>query len=199
MFCVFKPQTFHEDLRVHYDLTVRDADGTVVQFLYGDDGVDVTRSKQLSNFGFMANNYHAMLDVLSGSEIGLAFPDEFAKKAVKHHKKALVSPHKYDPALSKFQPDVYFGSISEQLSLDLAAFLKKDNGKLFKTNPFLDEKKLSSLINLKYFTPSPVYVHLPVIFIHLLSQVGTHSSAARRKCWRPCSAGTCLQIRHIYI
>ena len=32
-----------EDLRVNYDMTVRDADGAVVQFLYGEDGGDVTK------------------------------------------------------------------------------------------------------------------------------------------------------------
>jgi hypothetical protein len=32
-----------EDLRINYDLTVRDADGSVIQFLYGDDGMDVTK------------------------------------------------------------------------------------------------------------------------------------------------------------
>jgi len=32
-----------EDLRVHYDLTVRNADGAVVMFRYGDDALDVTK------------------------------------------------------------------------------------------------------------------------------------------------------------
>ena len=30
-----------EDLHVHYDYSVRDSDGNLVQFLYGDDGMDV--------------------------------------------------------------------------------------------------------------------------------------------------------------
>jgi DNA-directed RNA polymerase subunit A' len=32
-----------QDLRVEYDLTVRDATGQIIQFKYGDDGVDVTK------------------------------------------------------------------------------------------------------------------------------------------------------------
>ena len=33
-----------ESLRVHYDSTVRDdGDGSIVQFLYGEDGLDVTQ------------------------------------------------------------------------------------------------------------------------------------------------------------
>lgn len=34
-----------QDLRVEYDGTVRDANGRVIQFAYGDDGVDVSRSE----------------------------------------------------------------------------------------------------------------------------------------------------------
>jgi len=34
-----------EGLRVHYDYTVRDSDGSVIQFRYGEDGLDVSRTK----------------------------------------------------------------------------------------------------------------------------------------------------------
>ena len=33
-----------QDLKVEYDNTVRDASGKIVQFNYGEDGVDVSRS-----------------------------------------------------------------------------------------------------------------------------------------------------------
>lgn len=32
-----------EDLSIHYDNTVRSANGAIVQFLYGDDGMDPAR------------------------------------------------------------------------------------------------------------------------------------------------------------
>jgi len=35
-----------QDLRVNYDNTVRDSSGTIVQFKYGEDGVDVTKSEK---------------------------------------------------------------------------------------------------------------------------------------------------------
>eukprot|EP00871_Galdieria_phlegrea_P006021 jgi/Galph1/906/GphlegSOOS_G5700.1 len=38
-----------EDLSVHYDRTVRYSDGTVLQFLYGDDGLDPSQMETLSN------------------------------------------------------------------------------------------------------------------------------------------------------
>lgn len=46
-----------EALKVEYDLTVRDNDGTVVQFLYGDDGIDVTLASHLLKFESLLDNY----------------------------------------------------------------------------------------------------------------------------------------------
>lgn len=48
-----------EGLQVNYDLTVRDSDGSVVQFYYGEDGLDIPKTQFLSEkqFSFMANNY----------------------------------------------------------------------------------------------------------------------------------------------
>ncbi len=34
-----------QDLRVEYDGTVRDANGRIIQFSYGEDGIDVARSE----------------------------------------------------------------------------------------------------------------------------------------------------------
>ena len=47
-----------ESLRVHYDGTVRDdGDGSIVQFTYGEDGLDVTRvSYMAQQLGFLAAN-----------------------------------------------------------------------------------------------------------------------------------------------
>uniref|UniRef100_A0A4W3IBN4 DNA-directed RNA polymerase subunit n=1 Tax=Callorhinchus milii TaxID=7868 RepID=A0A4W3IBN4_CALMI len=48
-----------EGLVVQYDLTVRDSDGSVVQFLYGEDGLDIPKTQflQPGQFHFLANNY----------------------------------------------------------------------------------------------------------------------------------------------
>ena len=48
-----------EGLQVNYDLTVRDSDGSVVQFYYGEDGLDIPKTQFLSEkqFPFMASNY----------------------------------------------------------------------------------------------------------------------------------------------
>ncbi|CAE7227326.1 rpa1 [Symbiodinium sp. CCMP2592] len=47
-----------EALKVSYDHTVRDSDGSVLQFLYGEDGVDVTRATYLFKFEELRSNFH---------------------------------------------------------------------------------------------------------------------------------------------
>ncbi|KAL4151688.1 hypothetical protein PRNP1_008630 [Phytophthora ramorum] len=53
-----------EDLQVGYDHTVRNSDGNVVQFLYGEDGVDPVQSAMLSGkdaqFDFQAMNHRSI-------------------------------------------------------------------------------------------------------------------------------------------
>ncbi|XP_048373560.1 DNA-directed RNA polymerase I subunit RPA1 [Sphaerodactylus townsendi] len=48
-----------EGLIVHYDLTVRDSDGSIVQFLYGEDGLNVPKIQflQPKRFPFIVDNY----------------------------------------------------------------------------------------------------------------------------------------------
>lgn len=45
-----------EGLRVAYDSTVRDTDKSIVQFHYGEDGLDVTKVSYHSQFAFLASN-----------------------------------------------------------------------------------------------------------------------------------------------
>ena len=43
-----------ECLKVCYDHTVRDADGSIVQFCYGEDGVDVHKTNFITQFKMLA-------------------------------------------------------------------------------------------------------------------------------------------------
>ncbi|VDM38424.1 unnamed protein product [Toxocara canis] len=51
-----------EGLVAHYDSTVRDHDNSVVQFRYGEDGMDVCRCTFMNSkqFDFLANNLHVL-------------------------------------------------------------------------------------------------------------------------------------------
>ena len=49
-----------EALVVKYDMTVRDSDNSIVQFMYGEDGIDVMNTKFLDKFKFMENNFRSL-------------------------------------------------------------------------------------------------------------------------------------------
>ncbi|KAM4622215.1 DNA-directed RNA polymerase I subunit RPA1 [Polymixia lowei] len=51
-----------EGLVVQYDLTVRDSDGSVIQFLYGEDGLDIPKTQflQQRQFPFIEENYEVI-------------------------------------------------------------------------------------------------------------------------------------------
>jgi DNA-directed RNA polymerase I subunit RPA1 len=42
-------------------MTVRDNDGSVVQFNYGDDGIDVINTKYLDKFEFLEQNFNSLI------------------------------------------------------------------------------------------------------------------------------------------
>lgn len=49
---------------MNYDLTVRDSDKSVIQFNYGDDGMDVTKAQFLKKkqMAFLADNCKTIID-----------------------------------------------------------------------------------------------------------------------------------------
>ena len=54
-----------EDLKIGYDRTVRDSDGSVVQFQYGEDGIDPTKTpflgEQDKELDFIVMNMPALM------------------------------------------------------------------------------------------------------------------------------------------
>lgn len=63
-----------EGLSVGYDSSVRDSDGTLVQFLYGEDGLDISKLEYLKNFGFVLRNFESQLantHYAEANELGL--------------------------------------------------------------------------------------------------------------------------------
>lgn len=50
-----------EGVRLHYDYTVRDSDDSVLQFIYGDDGIDPSKSRWLNNkIEWQLSNEHCL-------------------------------------------------------------------------------------------------------------------------------------------
>ncbi|CAK7917267.1 DNA-directed RNA polymerase I subunit Rpa190p [[Candida] anglica] len=154
-----------EGVHVGYDNSVRDGDGSLIQFLYGGDAIDTTKQSHMTQFEFCAENYDALLSKYNPGELTQHLDTDtalsYAKKARKNLKKQQDKPHyeqsdKYDPVLSVYNPAKYLGSVSEKFQDDLDAFIAK-NGQLFTSSKEaktsgsgLTEKKFRALMQLKY-------------------------------------------------
>lgn len=118
-----------EGLRVEYDSSVRDSDGAMVQFLYGEDGLDVTKQKHLKDFKFLAENYMSLVAQLNIKEEFSKIPNSGAKA---HHKAAMRKVRKagridaMDPVLAHFNPGSNKGSTSETFAAALKAVSETD-------------------------------------------------------------------------
>ncbi|XVF56091.1 hypothetical protein PTKIN_Ptkin06aG0089100 [Pterospermum kingtungense] len=77
-----------ECLKISYDHTVRDADGSVVQFNYGEDGIDVHQTSFIEQFEALALNQDMMSEKFSSKlgepdDYGKTLPDGLRDKALK--------------------------------------------------------------------------------------------------------------------
>ena len=146
-----------EGVKVHYDHTVRDSDSSVLQFLYGEDSLDVTRSKHLEAFDFAARNHDSLIQRYQPEPL---LERVVVDEAVDYMKKALKKPGKYEPALSKFSPSRYFGSMSENYAKKINNYVE-DNKFGFiskkgvtKPSPYASEriadKEFTSLARARY-------------------------------------------------
>ncbi|KJE89112.1 RNA polymerase I largest subunit [Capsaspora owczarzaki ATCC 30864] len=116
-----------EGLRVNYDMTVRDSDGSVVQFHYGEDSLDPTKTIFLDQFSFVAQNYNAQEAKLN-SRNALSILD--SSKGPRRMAKALEKPDRYAPVLSQLHPGLHLGAVSEKFARSLEEYIEKNPDKL---------------------------------------------------------------------
>ncbi|KAL3421950.1 DNA-directed RNA polymerase I subunit [Phlyctema vagabunda] len=126
-----------EGLKVEYDTSVRDSDGSMVQFLYGEDGLDVTKQKHLTDFKFLLENLQSELAQLQYGEE--SYGTIFAEKdtILKRMKKAIKYANANDPngpapVISDFNPGKYAYATSEKFFEGLTDYLKKNPDGLVK-------------------------------------------------------------------
>jgi DNA-directed RNA polymerase I subunit RPA1 len=143
-----------ESLVVQYDYSVRDVDGSIIQFQYGEDAVDVTKSSYLSKFQFLEDNYDAVVDYLNPANNLLAFDcesagpfqtklDAWPKKAEKRRRKNKPIPVQPDPLLSIFNPGRVFGVVSEGFSSQLNSYIASSQMESKKQEQFRALMKLA--------------------------------------------------------
>lgn len=149
-----------EGLKVEYDTSVRDADGSIVQFLYGEDGLDVSKAKYLSDFKFLGENYLSMFQ-------SLGIRDEFhrviSKEASEYGKAAEKKYRKTgdlgasDPALSIYNPARFAGSKSEKIQRTAKKYIDENPDKLIKDKKKnidgfngLTKKSFDAILDMRY-------------------------------------------------
>lgn len=106
-----------EGLEVKYDTSVRDADGTIVQFLYGEDGLDVAKQKYLLDFKFLGENFFSLFHNLGIREDFSRIQSDEAAKWNKSAVKKLTKSGNLgvkDPVLAVYSPSRWSGSTSEK-------------------------------------------------------------------------------------
>ncbi|KAI8923925.1 hypothetical protein BC831DRAFT_513816 [Entophlyctis helioformis] len=136
-----------EGLRVHYDHTVRDLDGSVLQFQYGEDALDVIKQTTLTNFEFCALNYRALLKRYDPSALAGKVDDEQVDRHLKRIRKqdresvAAGQPIRdRDPLLSIFSPSRFIGAVSDKFSSTLDAYIEKNDHGLLVPSSKKDKK-----------------------------------------------------------
>ncbi|KAJ3105589.1 hypothetical protein HDU97_007931 [Phlyctochytrium planicorne] len=117
-----------EGLKVHYDHTVRDSDGSVLQFLYGEDGLDVIKQKTLEKFDFNLMNYLPLVERYKPGKVTEFIDEESVKK---YWKKVAKAGGECDPITSVLSPSRNLGSVSEKFDLEVKDFIDKHNSKFF--------------------------------------------------------------------
>ncbi|KAK6355408.1 hypothetical protein TWF696_004510 [Orbilia brochopaga] len=142
-----------EGIRTHYDASVRDSDGSLVQFLYGEDGVDIGKQAHLSDFTFHAKNQETYIERLGGANLTerLDFKTalDYSKSVAKSIRKAGSRQIALDPAISVYAPGRHVGSVSETFADNLEKFVKENPGECLQ--PDKKTKKLfKNLMYLKY-------------------------------------------------
>ncbi|KAK5988731.1 DNA-directed RNA polymerase I subunit [Cladobotryum mycophilum] len=158
--CVIKGM---EGLTVAYDTTVRDADGSLIQFLYGEDGLDVSKQKYLTDFRFILQNVTSeaaqlKYDASVGERLGpnrKAFT-KYMASAIKHARDQKAK----DPLTASFDPstnafatsETFFKAMTDYLN-ENADNLVKDKGdqnKLSLSRAVLNRKNAEMLFAMKY-------------------------------------------------
>lgn len=125
-----------EGLKVSYDSSVRDSDGSVVQFLFGEDGIDISKQKYLLDFEFILNNLDSELAQVRYEEEGTQKLFEHKDTIIKQMKSAIKSSGRRDEPLAPVQsvvdPATYGFATSEKFFTKMMDYTKKNKDGLIR-------------------------------------------------------------------
>ena len=136
-----------EQLMVNYDYTVRDNDGNIVQFYYGEDSIDTINNRFLMNFKFIGDNFDSYMLKYKPERIEGKIDTKTVREA------RLNKEIGFDETmLNKYEPWKYLGAVSEKVYEQLHDYLinnpdhKFKNSEKFKSK---DEKNIDNIIEKK--------------------------------------------------
>ncbi|KAF2420759.1 DNA-directed RNA polymerase I subunit RPA1 [Tothia fuscella] len=146
-----------EGLNVQHDNSVRDSDGSMIQFLYGEDGLDVCKQQYLTNFRFLAENFYTIFESLNCRD---EWPLVHSEDADAHQKKAVKAFRKTknygvrDPVTAKFAPNRHAGSTSEKFYEMLKSYCEENpDGAIHskkEAGGYTTKRNFERLLNMKY-------------------------------------------------
>ncbi|KIW66117.1 hypothetical protein PV04_08321 [Phialophora macrospora] len=148
-----------EGLRTEYDTSVRESsNGSIIQFLYGEDGLEVPKQKSLKEFTFLAQNHNSVASLINAEEsfTRLRNPDLDLAQEQKDILKSVRRGKPKDPLTASYGPGSHLGSTSESFATELNDYVKENPHKLIrdkKTNPnggIVSKKTFQTLMELKY-------------------------------------------------
>ncbi|KAI3317628.1 beta and beta-prime subunits of DNA dependent RNA-polymerase [Xylariaceae sp. AK1471] len=141
-----------EGLKVSYDTSVRDSDGSMVQFLYGEDGLDITKQKYLNDFEFVLRNQTSQVHQLGIAERGWDqevyeskdYAQKYQKRAVKQAK--TNDPKGLDPIQAELNPNRHAFATSEKFYQKVSDYVKKNEHGLIKEKEKKGDKLASKVL-----------------------------------------------------
>ena len=145
-----------EGAKTEYDLSVREtSNGAVVQFLYGEDGLEITKQKHLREFSFLAQNFKSVSAAIKANDhYDTVSPSSVADEQ-KETMKAIKRGQVKDPVLALYSPATRLGSTSEIFASELSSYLKQNPDKLIRDKKTLPDAPLrkgsfQTIMDLKY-------------------------------------------------
>ena len=138
-----------EQLMVNYDYTVRDNDGNIVQFYYGEDSIDTINNRFLMNFKFIGDNFDSYMLKYKPERI----EDKIDTKKVREAKLNKEIGME-ETMLNKYEPWKYLGSVSEKVYEQLHDYIINDPDHKFKItekfkNKSGEENDIENILNKK--------------------------------------------------
>lgn len=135
-----------EGIRSSYDGTVRDSDDTIIQFLYGEDGIDPMNNKYLSKFDFIEDNIDSYLKKLNTGQIIEKANWDLAQRLIDNY-----SIENVENLQEEYPPHIFVGSVSQKWLNDLNRYCEKRLNDTVNPLDAEDIRKLRSVAIFNYF------------------------------------------------